>query len=299
MVYSEQTSILITGATGFLGARVLTRLLENERYTLCATTTGEASRERLRQLSEAVVGIRLDRDGWQEEVCARQVELVLHFATKYGRRGESDETIRRAILEFPRELVGAVTQRKRFVSFVNCDTALPGEVSRYAFFKKCWLQELKKLAMVGSLQVNNVVVQTFYGAGDGKFVSRMMELLDDGAGEIELTDGFQTRDFVHFEDVVSAFLTVIHASPTIDAGYTCWEVGSGVAISIRKLLEKLQAVTGNTTTPLRWGAVSRREHEPAELKADIAALRRWGWQPAVDLNTGLRREYDRMRVRRS
>ena len=248
---SEKSSVLITGATGFLGSRVLARLLESERYTLCATTTGEASEERLRQLSGTVVGIRLDRDGWQEQVRARQVELVLHFTTNYGRRGESEETIRRATLEFPCELVRSVTQGKRIVSFVNCDTALAGEVSRYAFFKKSWLHELRELATEGSLQVNNVVVQIFYGAGDGKFVSTMMELLDDGASEIELSDGLQTRDFIHFEDVVAAFLTVIHALPTIDAGYTCWEVGSGVAISIRELLEKLQVITGNNTTQLR------------------------------------------------
>ena len=195
---SEKSSVLITGATGFLGSRVLARLLESERYTLCATTTGEASEERLRQLSGTVVGIRLDRDGWQEQVRARQVELVLHFATNYGRRGESEETIRRATLEFPCELVRSVTQGKRIVSFVNCDTALAGEVSRYAFFnEELASTSSRELATEGSLQVNNGRCRSSTALVMVSSCSTMMELLDDGASEIEL--GLQTRDFrIHF-----------------------------------------------------------------------------------------------------
>jgi UDP-glucose 4-epimerase len=88
-------------------------------------------------------------------------------------------------------------------------------------------------------------------------------------------DGKQTRDFVFVTDVCRAFLNAIEVIPK----HQIYNVGSGKAVSILRLAEML---TGDIEF------IPKRPGEPDCTLADISLIREdLGWTPKVDIEDGV------------
>jgi UDP-glucose 4-epimerase len=94
-------------------------------------------------------------------------------------------------------------------------------------------------------------------------------------------DGEQTRDFINVQDVARANLAA-----GVNHGVSgAFNLGSGTAITINRLVEMIQAVSGLTTT-VNHG--SPRKGDVRHSLADISAMDRLlGWKPRVDFVEGL------------
>ena len=101
-------------------------------------------------------------------------------------------------------------------------------------------------------------------------------------------DGEESRDFVHVEDVVGAISACIETPEAPDAVVN---VGSGVATSVRSVAESLSRAFGRQADLVITG-----EYRLGDIRhnwADISQLReRLGYEPRIDLDTGLRRFAD-------
>lgn len=98
--------------------------------------------------------------------------------------------------------------------------------------------------------------------------------------------GEQTRDFVHVDDVVQANLR----AATTDAVGVAYNVGTGSSISIAELAELIREVT-DSDSPITHEA--ERPGDISESEADVSRAReRLGFEPTVDLRTGLARLAD-------
>lgn len=102
-------------------------------------------------------------------------------------------------------------------------------------------------------------------------------------------DGAITRDFVYIDDVVEAFVSMVH-SPIVTAQPV--DIGSGRAATILDVARSLLTVMGADPEALRVTG----EYRPGDVRhavADISAARAvLGWQPTVDLEAGLTRFAD-------
>ncbi len=100
-------------------------------------------------------------------------------------------------------------------------------------------------------------------------------------------DGHQTRDFVYVDDVVEA---LVAAATSTEANGTIINIGSGCEVSINELVTAI-----GTTIHMKPNVLHNREGPPgtARLVADITrAQDLLGFQPRVDLATGLHYLYD-------
>lgn len=101
---------------------------------------------------------------------------------------------------------------------------------------------------------------------------------------IPLAAGQSRRDWVHVDDVVSALLAA--AAPQAPAGI--FNIGSGVEHGNEALLDTLEAVLQRPLARLP-SAMPARPTDQAHRYADIGlAHRQLGWQPQYDLARGLR-----------
>jgi UDP-glucose 4-epimerase len=95
-------------------------------------------------------------------------------------------------------------------------------------------------------------------------------------------DGKQTRDFVHVEDVVQAFIL---ATQLEKAHGDVFNIGGGISISILDLARTLQQIIPNSLDPIyappRLGDIRFSE---ADITRAQSAL---GFRPAIDLKKGL------------
>ncbi len=128
-----------------------------------------------------------------------------------------------------------------------------------------------------------------YGAfdNDAKFTSHIINTCLENTPELKLTDGEQQRDFIHVDDVVSAFsvlLETVSSEGHIDRDY---DLGSGEATPIREFVEMVHRLTGSQTK-LRFGALPYRDHEIMHSVANVEVLKKLGWSPKYSLEQGLR-----------
>ena len=100
--------------------------------------------------------------------------------------------------------------------------------------------------------------------------------------------GEQRRDFIYIEDVVSAYATLVDKCNQIETGFFEIEVGSGIAYTVREVVETAHKMT-NSRTKLLFGAMPYRTNETMHCQADITQMIKLGWLPQYDLNSGLKK----------
>lgn len=87
---------------------------------------------------------------------------------------------------------------------------------------------------------------------------------------LELTPGKQKRDFLYCHDLVQAINVIL--KNVDNAVGRMLNVGSGVSVSIKKIVEIIQKLTNSDST-IRYGALSYRKNEMMNLISDISQLR--------------------------
>ena len=282
----KQLTTFITGATGFLGANLVQKLLEMG-YAVYATRRLQSNLSRYEGLRYQPIWVELEALNFESFFQTHTVDCIVHCATDYGRKNVNPIRTVEANLILPLEIIHAATAKVR--SFINTDTILPKEISNYSLSKKQFTEWLRVYS--DQLTSINVALEHFYGPGDDvtKFTSSIINSLLLGEAEIKLTSGQQKRDFIYIDDVVNALVLIIKASRGMNNGFYQYEVGTGEAISIRDFVQLAKTLSGNSSTSLVFGAIPYRKNETMEIAADISGLTELGWVPRIKLVEGLRK----------
>lgn len=277
--------VVLTGATGYLGS-CLARALIGAGHALLVVKRRRSDTRRLDGLEYRSVDVE---DGLDGAVLGQlgKPAAVIHAATCYGRGGESEADVFAANLDFPKHVLAAARVAGARL-FINSDTSLAADVNAYAASKAQFRQCLEQQAQAGGVPVVNLRLEHFFGAGDddSKFVSYLIRSCLSDVPSLDLTEGTQRRDFIHVDDAVSAYLTVLARAPS--DGCVSLDVGSGNAVAVRSLVELIHALSG-ARTQLNFGARPMRANEAMLCEADTRALQAMGWRCRYTLEQGLKR----------
>jgi nucleoside-diphosphate-sugar epimerase len=273
-------TVLITGINGFLGSH-LAKQLSNQFHIVgieyLPTNLFRLNGYDFRVIDSSYYAI-------EKLFGEEQIDYIIHTATFYGRNNEDIEQIADTNLFMPFHLLNLAI-KKNVKVFINTDTVLDRFVSAYALTKtqfREWLyfrrNEIKTL---------NMQLEHFYGkeCSASNFITIMIERLKNNEAIIDLTKGEQQRDFIYYEDIISAFEVVINNNAIITSGST-FQVGSGKTISIKELVLFLKEQTGSTSL-LNFGAISYRENELMVSETNIEPLQNLGWEPKYTIKEGL------------
>ena len=97
--------------------------------------------------------------------------------------------------------------------------------------------------------------------------------------------GSAFREFLHVDDLAAACLFLLEHYE----GESHINVGTGVDLSIRELAETIRDLV-NPDATIRWDP-SKPDGTPRKL-LDVSKLKALGWEPTIDLTTGLRTTYE-------
>jgi nucleoside-diphosphate-sugar epimerase len=290
----EHRLVLVTGATGFIGAHLLEGLLAAE-HTVVALHR-RWSTEGLRchvRLSWTTV----------EDVAAcfgqRRPDAVIHLATCYGNGVSLAEMVASNVWMPLRLLELAAAQGCPL--FVNTDSFFAKPEFNYSHMRT-YIQsknDFMRWAVLATeatpaIKIVNARLEHVYGPGDGaqKFIPHVLaKLLANDT--LALTPGEQMRDFVHVDDVVSAYLTILKSGEVLPPGPIEIQVGTGTAHSVRTFVETARALC-EATSRLDFGVHPYRNAEIMYSAADTAALAVLGWAPRHTLASGIRATLDAM-----
>lgn len=295
------SSVLLTGASGFIGKYLLSRLIENKIKVICLV------RNEIECLGSE----------WVQQICLPEftadkilraldnisAEVVFHLAA-YGVNPHARlplEMINVNLMSFV-ALLMAIKDRppKQIIHIGTC--------SEYALAEKDQLineaHPLHPWSIYGASKISSAlygltVADQFnlpfihlrlfgvYGPGEASYrlaPSLIQKLL---VGEkVELSPGRQIRDFLYVEDVVDALIAAGNLPPQRDIFNIC----SSYPISVRDFALQVGSLMVSSNNLLNFGALDYRVGEPMWLVGDNRKFcKMTAWKPMTSLKDGLTR----------
>lgn len=280
---------LVTGATGFVGAQLVRRLL-SRNFEVRALTSG-ASRERLADIDPGKLVKWFPMTDAGVALAAGGVTHFFNFAVIYDRAHYSVDTIHEVNVALPLRIIDALAAGDRAVICVLGDTfyrKFPSNAtaqSRYTASKDLLAQRIAQLPADHPCRCALLVIEQVYGPGENleKAYPRVTGQLLQHVPRVPLTLGDQRRDFIHIDDVAEA---AILAGCAQWEGVATVECGSGTSTPVRTIFERLKALTESRST-LGFGDMPA-DQMIEDSQADTTWLRDRGWTCTVPLEDGLR-----------
>lgn len=283
-------SILLTGATGFLGSQLLEKFLQNG-YEIVILKRSFSSTKRIDQYLSSITYFDIDQTTLSNVFKNCDIDVVVHTACNYGRNGEDASEVVLSNIQFGLELMEEAI-RHGAKTFINTDSLLPKYINPYSLSKaqfKEWLYLFSN-----KIQVINFKIEHMYGPGDDsrKFVPWLIQQMLTTDNDIPLTSGVQMRDFVHVCDIATAFDLVLSRAAQLEP-WNEYDLGTGQLIRVRDFVEAIakeleQYKSVRLMPRLLFGQVPYRENEVMEPKVDNSKLRQLGWEPRVSIQEGIK-----------
>ncbi len=278
----QQNLIVLTGATGFLGSRLLKKL-QLEKFQVRVLVRPETDLRKLNSLSSLPPIIWNARKSQPETPVDQSIHTIIHCAAEYGFEKAGAEKLTETNLNFSRALFawGTLSKMQRFV---NAGTSLKPEVSPYAESKEAFREFLINQK---SSEIVHLQLEHFYGPGDSakKFVTWLICELLQNRSRIPLTLGEQIRDFIYVDDVINAFVHSLELK--VESGFNQWHVRSPQSSSIRKIAELICELCGKNQNCLGFGDKIYRTQEQMQVEQNQRSFMQTGWTPNVSLREGL------------
>ncbi len=281
----------MTGTTGFIGRRLLERLLADGHP--CAAVLRQSSDAG--KLEGKVTIIR--HTGAMAELLTAvrgfSPEVLVHLAAVAGaeHKPEGVRTLIEANVLFGAEVLEAAAAAgcRGIVATGTFWEHAAGAVgyepnSLYAATKRAFADIAEYYVRAKGVGCVTLELTDVYGPNDPR--KRLIDLLRSAhrsGTPIDLSPGEQQIDLIHVDDVVAAYLAAIDdvlAAPGRTARYT---VATGRLLSLRAVVSLFEKVTG-TPVPVRWGA---RPYRPNEVMRPWIGERPPGWQPKITLEDGI------------
>ena len=292
---NSKKTLLITGATGFLGSHLVKRFINN--YKIIILKRSFSNTWRIKNFFNNLVCYDIDRLKDLKLVFKENnVNFIIHTATNYGRNDETISTVFHSNMAFPLELLqNALEFGVKY--FINTDTFTKsnyGRLKYYSLSKKQFLEWLKLFDE--KIKVFNMILEHVYGEADNeeKFIPTVINKILLNVKSIDFTKGRQKRDFIYVQDVVDAYEKVVEQSKDLQKNYYDFEIGTGKVISIKKLIETISnLIEKDVTTKFNFGALPYAKNEIMLERANfLRTYKVIRWEPRISLEDGLKRIID-------
>jgi CDP-paratose synthetase len=283
-------TILISGATGFLGSYLLKSFIRSG-YKVIALKRSTSNDYRIKDCLKKCRYYDIDRIDIKSIFKKHKINFVINTVTNYGRKDTNILSIVDTNLVFGLKLLQESVSHN-IEAYINTDTLLDKNVNSYTL-SKSQLVDWMKILSTQNTKMINIKIEHIYGALDdeNKFIYWIINQLRGNVERIDLTSGIQKRDFVYISDVVSAYKLVILNIDKIN-NYEEFELGNGKSIKVKTFLNMLFKELSKTQaiqTVLNFGAIDYRDNENMNMIADITKLKKLGWKTEISIQEGISR----------
>jgi dTDP-glucose 4,6-dehydratase len=319
----QSSLVLVAGGAGFIGSHLVDRMLERGDLVVCVDDLSTGRRSNLAQHDDHPCFRFVEADVTRPDLADRltpelavfgrdRFDAVVHLASpasppaylarpietlevgSTGTRRLLDVAVRdraRFLLASTSEVYGdplVHPQREDYLGNVNPigPRSCYDEAKRYA--------EAITVAFARVHGVDTRIARIFNTYGprmrpdDGRVVTNFIHQALAGAPLTIYGDGSQTRSFCHVDDEVAGLLALLDGDEPGPVN-----IGNPHEVTVREFAERIIELTGSTST------IEHHElpdDDPKVRRPDITLAReRLGWEPRIDLTTGLRDTIDAFR----
>jgi UDP-glucose 4-epimerase len=307
--------VVVTGAAGFIGSHLVDRLVADGHRV---SGIDDLSTGKLANLSDArrnklfdVHRFDITSPDLAALIARDQPDVVCHLAAQMDVRKSVADPLhdtRTNVLGTVNLLEACVKAGVARLVFASSGGTVYGQPSSLPVTERAGLhpespygaakvagetylsayQQLHGIKTV-SLRLGNVYGPRQDPHGEAGVVSIFARALISGQPTKVFGDGTSSRDYVHVDDVVDAFLRCLGGK----GDGRRLNLGTGTPTTVRELHTMVAAAAGVVDAP------SFAPSRPGELQAialdSSAARRALGWEPAADLTEGIRQTVDWVR----
>ena len=299
MSAAKPLRVLVTGATGFIGSRLIRRLI-TDGMEVSIVARANSSFDQLGDAANHVELLRHDGSTGQLNGFVKKFspEIVFHLAANFVGVHKSDDVTslvadnvaftaqlcEAMVAAETRCLVAAGTVWQHAKSPPGDPVPTPN--SLYAATKQAAEDIIGYYAQTGALSSIALKIYDSYGPGDPrpKFLNALAAAAAAGK-TLDATSGKQQLHLVHVDDIVAAFR---HAGEMLTSGKTSghhsYTLPSAEPVTLKTIVAAWQEATG-CAVDVAWGA---RPDRPGEILVPWEGLRLTGWEPRIPLKTGLK-----------
>ena len=293
---NKHRSALVTGATGFIGTHLVSRLVE-KGWRVNIITRNKSI------LPDSSVFEKIENntyDGTIESIHKSLVhskpDIIFHLASKFKAEhvtNDVQELIASNIL-FGTQLLEAMRISQSNKKIINTGTSWQhfnnqeyDPLCLYAATKQSFETILEFYCNAYNFEVITLKLCDTYGPAD--YRKKLVPLLVNGERDneiLKLSGGEQFIDLVYITDVIDAYMIAVELLMSDDKKMNeKYDLSSGAPIKVRQLVEVYSKVI-NRTLSVEWGAIPYRKREMMIPWQPSKILERW--VPKVGLETGLR-----------
>jgi nucleoside-diphosphate-sugar epimerase len=279
MTGNKMNTVLITGATGFIGSNIA-KSLTDKGYKVFATHRNNSSFYRCKDFKNLVHWINVENLDWKEENADIQIDLLIHTAWQGVSAGDRDNwkiqlsnfKFSKDIFEFAKsvnvkKIISLGSQAEYGIYNKKVDEEFtPVPVDAYGSVKLFTLYFLRNFATKEKVEWYWIRVFSVFGTNENKnwlLPSVILNLLQ--GKPVELTEGNQKYDFLHSDEFINNFSEIIKCD-TNNSGI--FNLCSGNATEIRDLLIKLTKFIPNTEQLLNFGTLPYRKNQNMFIVGD-------------------------------
>lgn len=286
-----KSTILLTGATGFLGSHLLESFVKQE-YDIIILKRTTSDTWRINHLLDKVSMFNIDTVDFKTIFSEHKIDIVINTVCSYGRTNESLVDVVNSNLIFGLNLLEEAI-KNNVKTFINTDSLLPRNLNDYSLSKAQFADWLFKRSE--NIQVVNFKIEHMYGNKDDskKFLPWLINEMLEKTEDINLTSGIQKRDFIFISDVVAAYNIVIQKSDVL-ANWNQFDIGTNFFTEVKEFvlilageLEKKNKI--KIVSRLKFGAISYRKGDIMTPELDNSELIALGWKPTLTVIEGIQK----------
>ena len=299
----SSASALVTGASGFIGRRLVARLL-SEGLHVSAVVRSSSVLPAEWHGRVRVVACDDFSDGNLRRLVDMPVDMVFHLAA-YGVKPDHRDAgeMLRINVALPAALARLCGEWRARMVMAGTFSEYRNPASRNLVTEDSPLQ-MRKLygsskaagGLMASAAAHNGgtgfrLLRLFKVYGAGEAPHRLLPALVTGLSKRErvaISAGTQVLDFVHVDDVIEAMLRA-DAHACEKGGIATWNVATGCGHSVREFAESVARAMEADVSLLGFGALAmRRDDEPWLVGSPDLLCSELGWRPSIGLEAGVR-----------
>ena len=300
--------VIVTGGAGFLGSHLCDRLLAEGHAVVAVDNLITGSLDNIRHL-EREARFEFIRHDICQSFDFGSVDFIFELASPASPVDYMKHGIETLLVGSQGTLNSLELAKKYNAGFLLASTSeCYGDPSVHPQPETYWgnvnpigprsvYDESKRFAEALTMafyryhQVNTRIVRIFntYGPrlqlNDGRVISNLMKQALRGEDLTIYGDGSQTRSFCYVSDEIEGILRLSASDEHLPVN-----IGNPCEFTILECARLVQKVTGSAS-PIRFQPLP--EDDPKQRRPDITKAKRLlGWEPKIDLETGLKLSLD-------
>ena len=300
--------VLITGGNGFIGSRVLKKLLEIRDIPIIIKRNS-SDLWRINTILNRVISHNIDILPLDKIFETEKIDAVINLATNYKKNNtfQDIEKLVDANIKFPSQLLQLckdheipifVTAGSYFQYGTNygAPRSSNSSIARdlYAATKSALTKIMEYYSSKYNIRTVELVLFTPYGEMDHE--EKLIPYLIKQALQknlVNLSSGFQKLNLVYVEDVAAAFVKALDLVGRNSLTHHRIDVAGVKSYSIRDIVTVIEDLV-QSNLPVKWNSVTMNEtDQDDELIIDTTVSKDvLNWQPRFDIYEGLRKTID-------